>query len=799
MVNGIAARGAISRPALTSIATDYEGVIADGSDISAALKKAHDAAYANGIREIWLPPGDYYAPAAHNISDVLWIGPGRIIGAYNRSVVSLTGGPYFAGLGNIIPSRHLRAAAAQQLGVVNVVFMGDSTSTRFGNSIHDLDVMQGQVRAKLMLENPGVKFNFTVASIGGASWDQFLNAQVPTAIAANPHLCIIHGGTNNAGGLRFIDLDDVCNALLLCPTAPDIILCTPYQRSRQCDIGEDEKPFQEARISAAGAIRTYAQWRGYGLLDFNRAWILARDGLDMVHQYTQRLDDAAGSYCNGTPAEPWYFPQSTTDFQIHLRLDNSKGHFFRPGQILSVFLSPNPTQKLNIYVSGGFVTTDYQIESYGAGRAAYAWKHLMSAVPVPTAHCLLVIAVKGGHMRVFLEPGRSTHIPHVIVEANFPRHGGLVTPRLVWSNTIGASNAVVERLCISKPLTYAPQMTDYEAWGRDAADEEYGGNNINHPTSIGLARVVAQTLEYASFSLDGVGMPIQMITGPATVNPDAGCIEISPSALERENCFLWSEDITDAVWTKARVSIAADTECKASHIRAAYRIIPDLTNGQHGILQACSKLAAAEMWTVSFILQAAEYTQAKILLQSASTHNSVAANFDLGTCTVSNITTSGGFSRGDASIEQINEKQFRCTVWGVSDESTIIQGSLFLMRGGVITISGNDADGLFVMSPHLRGPNSSPAYIPTGPTAVTNTSDPYEIKLAAPQPKHAGKMLGLRMARKNGNNVVTMALDNVIGGSAPNICTWSATDQTLVLLAAGEKWVVIKEAGVLLS
>jgi hypothetical protein len=82
---------------------------------------------------------------------------------------------------------------------------------------------------------------------------------------------------------------------------------------------------------------------------------------------------------------------------------------------------------------------------------------------------------------------------------------------------------------------------------------------------------------------------------------------------------------------------------------------------------------------------------------------------------------------------------------------------------------------------------------------VGPASSTYAITLAAPTANEAGRVLVIRMTSTTGSNAVTLALTNVLGGTAATSASFDAANETLVLVAAGVKWVVLKEHGVTLS
>lgn len=71
------------------------------------------------------------------------------------------------------------------------------------------------------------------------------------------------------------------------------------------------------------------------------------------------------------------------------------------------------------------------------------------------------------------------------------------------------------------------------------------------------------------------------------------------------------------------------------------------------------------------------------------------------------------------------------------------------------------------------------------------------VTLAAPDGSMLGKTKTIEMTVDNGD--VTLALTNVVGQSSGTTATFNDVGDTLVLLAANSKWVVLKELGITLS
>lgn len=71
------------------------------------------------------------------------------------------------------------------------------------------------------------------------------------------------------------------------------------------------------------------------------------------------------------------------------------------------------------------------------------------------------------------------------------------------------------------------------------------------------------------------------------------------------------------------------------------------------------------------------------------------------------------------------------------------------------------------------------------------------VTLAAPSATMLGQLKTIEMTADNGD--VTLALTNVVGQSSGTTATFGDVRDTLVLLAAYDKWVVIKESGIALA
>ena len=82
-------------------------------------------------------------------------------------------------------------------------------------------------------------------------------------------------------------------------------------------------------------------------------------------------------------------------------------------------------------------------------------------------------------------------------------------------------------------------------------------------------------------------------------------------------------------------------------------------------------------------------------------------------------------------------------------------------------------------------------------TKIDSTTGAGAVTLAVPDASMYGKIKTIEMTVDGGD--ITLALTNVVGGSAATTATFANVGETLVLLGGTAAWIVLKEYGVVLS
>lgn len=408
--------------------------------------------------------------------------------------------PAISGFPGIVPSRHLAKVAAASSPVV--VTLGDSIGT-MADAIAYSEHSSNMFFRALQQANPAKTFAFYERCIGSASWvhldgikpasqspswyttpaNSWLSYIQPLA----PDLIIFHMGQNSNATQAEIDaMYSVVAKIKAWAKVPDMIFVTPYRPANDTT---------ELRDQTAGYIRGYALSNGYGLVDVGRFSNIVRNGYDPLRE---NLKQVKQSFAPGST--PWSFQDAsgvscnTRDFAFYFQC-TSTSTLFASNRKLCVQIGGLPDNALEIDKDAG---GNYAFAIKATGTT-YAVTRAISAIAVPSAAWFEVI-VRGNYVWVGVagaasSPGTFTKL----YEGFVPRFGGLFTPSVFLTNGSASTGTLfINRVQVSEPRANAPVLSEVEMFGAvgdTSFNSTYGGNAINHPTSIGLTRVYAPMIE----------------------------------------------------------------------------------------------------------------------------------------------------------------------------------------------------------------------------------------------------------------------------------------------------------------
>lgn len=143
---------------------------------------------------------------------------------------------------------------------------------------------------------------------------------------------------------------------------------------------------------------------------------------------------------------------------------------------------------------------------------------------------------------------------------------------------------------------------------------------------------------------------------------DGGYLLIEPSVI---NIYQSSEVLSDADWTKVRVTINTNAFTAPDNNLTADAVIPSTANNTHYFDAPTLSYTAGNTYTISVFAKANGYNRIRIALSSASFGAGKNADFNVNTGTVIG-TTSGS----TANIVSISNGWFRCSVTSTATSSS---------------------------------------------------------------------------------------------------------------------------------
>lgn len=447
----------------------------------------------------------------------------------------------------LVPARHLRQTARTSSPVV--VLIGDSISTdeptlTFDEALSFWGYFQNAFRDA----NPNLTPAFYQRAIGGASWTNLNMAQLQDVEdagltlpswatpktdswldrveALSPDLVVIHLGMNDRQNFQTAQFRAVMTAINAWAKVPDIVFVTnmvPHRRATNQNISG--APAQEGRNFVANYVRSYAIYNDYGLIDLNALQLQAVQGYDPRFATFTPGTAVAGS-------TPVVGSTQCADFGWEVSYSAAGGFW---------------TDNLRFHVSerNGLNGTWVTLYKDGSGNFATQVQDVndVSGIYIDTATSVscptsgsqtLSFWMKGNYLSI------KTGADEVIYEGIIRRHGGKFFPRIEFTN--GKAAVITTTLYAGSNLPCMALITDEQMWGySDVAASTEGGNDANHPTTLGGAVVYSRL-----FHEIDMAVPHGQIGGgelrsypSATIADDA--TYTIPAPIQAGHLILWSD------------------------------------------------------------------------------------------------------------------------------------------------------------------------------------------------------------------------------------------------------------------
>ena len=409
--------------------------------------------------------------------------------------------PDFIPSSDITPSRHLNGITT---ATPVVMLLGDSISTSGPDSWNTASDMFTILCDEMARKNPDRTFTFLNRAIGGQRWTNLLTRPevfpawygdssqlwLDAVKGSAPDIVFLAFGMNDSNGFAADAVRRCVNAINSWPKVPKIIFITnplPARTTQLNDgfgfVGPD---FQEGRDNPAGWVRSWASVHGYGVIDIHRAQVAMRDGYDvskniLVHQGSYTPETLpGGALRSGAPSVDWSI------------LGTVLAGAWPVGKVLSCKTGSIGEAVFVSNVAGKFAIVGFSDDG--------ATVSVTSTKDVPTGTFEIGISVVDNMATVVVDRDACLSIPIV-------RRGGRYNLIVGWQDdlTTGPFNALEFSTGYPARGQFNRSLTDEETFGPSSpiADRKpvYGGNGVNHYSSVGVEKLVRPVIEAADLTL----------------------------------------------------------------------------------------------------------------------------------------------------------------------------------------------------------------------------------------------------------------------------------------------------------
>lgn len=480
-----------------------------GENDSEILQNAINDAIAKKIAFVTFNRDYIVSSEIINRQEVIFVGTHEITGAGSYRMRIVRGDEKTMPVLDGVTAAQLPSFSSKLNPVVVVV--GDSITTQQPNSVDAVNTQYQIICNKIKKDNPGRSITFYNRGIGGmgffqldgvasSGWPDWYTTTTDPWLdyvsALNPDLVIVSMGMNDSSeNISLNAVESVIAKIRAMSSKPDVVMVTcavPSTNPGQSFHAEyGSKSGQEGRDYAAGVVRAASVKNAVPFIDVNRVFNVVRDGFDVLDSHSKIIAGASvsgGGYLSPVECRNWSAVVGLSGRAAYTGADP-----------IAVKVGPKSTEVCFIKINGIF---QLQIECYNAQQGYYTTYTLADQIVPDSAHQLQIEVFNQG-IRVFVVGSTVDSKPDF---KNLYVGGGLYFPGIgkYDANYGSGTLSSVDQFAYGEHTRYMPSVKNTELWGAGdnsgATKSPYGGNGINHPSSIGAQAVWGMALSACDFS-----------------------------------------------------------------------------------------------------------------------------------------------------------------------------------------------------------------------------------------------------------------------------------------------------------
>ena len=285
-------------------------------------------------------------------------------------------------------------------------------------------------------------------------------------------------------------------------------------------------------------------------------------------------------------------------------------------------------------------------------------------------------------------------------------------------------------------------------WYRCSFRVSTGGSAYNpNPTLAVIGS--AGTISYTGDGTSGIYIFGAQLSDSASVDPyvyqpvaapssvayygprfDYDPVTLAPKGLlieeQRTNLLTYSEQVDNAVWTKASVTATANTTVSPDGTANAETLTENTTGGEHVAFQQVSKAATAITYTHSIYYKAGSGSRNIGVAITDGTLGGLTAIFSTsGSVVLASqvVGTATGWTAVGAAVTAVGNGWFRASFTATTNTATRVDGVVYLVDGTTRSYTGNGTSSLLIYGAQLEAGAFATSYIPTVASQVTRAAD----------------------------------------------------------------------------